>query len=440
MIPYLVTELPGPKARALLAESAQFELKSMSDEVPCVWARGEGAVIEDVDGNRLLDFSSGVLVMNIGHSHPTHVAAIREQAGTLLNCYDFVSAPRVRLAKKLVEITPPNLDRAYLLTTGSEAIEAAIKIARRATGRTEIISFFGGFHGRTYMAMAVGGKAGVKRGFGPLVPGVLHAPFPDYYRPPVPGMTSDQVDDYCLAQLDLLLETVSTGSVAAVITETYQGAAGSRVPSKRFMQGLQAWCRAHDFVFIVDEVQASFGRTGKLFGFEHFEIQPNIITLGKGISCGVPCSAVVAESRLVDVLETGSLSSTNGGNPISCRAALASIEILESEGLVENSARLGALMMAEFAAMQQDFPCLGDVRGQGLAIGLEFVSDPVAKTPDAALAKRIVAESYQRGLVMIAPIGSFGNVIRVAPPLVLDEALARTGLGILREALQAAVG
>jgi len=434
-VPRIITELPGPKAKEYLALSAQYEPHSMSEQVPCVWARAEGATVTDVDGNTFIDFSSGVLVMNVGHCHPQHVADIREQAGLVLNAYDFVTPPRVELAKKLVELTPPNLDKALILTTGTETIEAAVKMARRFTGKQEILSFYGGFHGRTYMSMSVGGKMGVKKGFGPMVPGVMHAPFPDYYRPPVAGMTEEQVDRYCLEQLDLLLDTVSTGEVAAALVETYQGAAGSRVPSKRFMQGLKAWCEAHDALLILDEVQASFGRTGKMFGFEHFDITPNLLCLGKGISCGVPCAAVVGESRIMDVLEPGSISSTNGGNPLSCRAALASIRIIEQERLAENAARVGESMMQRCKRMQERSPILGDVRGMGLALGLEFVKDKKTKEPAPDLTKRVVDACYRKGLLLIAPIGFYGNVIRIAPPLMISEALAQIGLDILEEVL-----
>lgn len=434
-VPRIITDLPGPKAKEYLALSAQYEPHSMSEQVPCVWARAEGATVTDVDGNTFIDFSSGVLVMNVGHCHPQHVAAIQEQAALVLNAYDFVTPPRVELAKKLVDLTPPNLDKAIILTTGTETIEAAVKMARRFTGKPEIISFYGGFHGRTYMSMSVGGKRGVKKGFGPMVPGVIHAPFPDYYRPPVEGMTEEQVDRYCLEQLDLLLDTVSTGEVGAVLTETYQGAAGSRVPSKRFMQGLQAWCAAHDALLIIDEVQASFGRTGKMFGFEHFDIAPHLLCLGKGISCGVPCAAVVGESRIMDALEPGSISSTNGGNPLSCRAALASIRLIEEERLAENAARVGDAMMQRCKRMQERSPILGDVRGMGLALGLEFVKDKKTKEPAPDLTRRVVDACYRRGLLLIAPIGFHGNVIRIAPPLMISDELAQIGLDIFEEVL-----
>lgn len=433
-VPRIITELPGPKSRQYLELSRRYESRSLSEQVPAVWERAEGAVVEDVDGNRFIDFTSGVLVMNVGHCHPDHVAAIREQAGKLLNCYDFVNVPRVMLAKKLVELTPPNLDRAFILTTGSEAIEAAIKVARRYTGRHEIISFHGAFHGRTYACMSVGGKMGVKKKFGPMLPGVHFAPFCYCYRC-VFDKTYPQCNCYCLSYLDWLVETETTGDVAAVIVETYQGAAGSIIPPVEWMQRLEEWCRKRDVLLIVDEVQASFGRTGKMFGFEHYGIAPNLLCLGKGISCGVPCSALVGESRIMDILEPGSMSSTNGGNPLSCAAALASIEIIEREGLCENAAVVGSKMLERLKEIEREHEIVGEARGLGLAIAVEIVKDKASKEPAPDLTKLIIRKAFEKGLLLIAPIGLFGNVIRIAPPLVITWELAEKGLDILAEAI-----
>lgn len=433
-VPRIITELPGPKSRQYLELSRRYESRSLSEQVPVVWERAEGAVVEDVDGNRFIDFTSGVLVMNVGHCHPDHVAAIREQAGKLLNCYDFVNVPRVMLAKKLVELTPPNLDRAFILTTGSEAVEAAIKVARRYTGRHEIISFHGAFHGRTYACMSVGGKMGVKKKFGPMLPGVHFAPFCYCYRC-VFDKTYPQCNCYCLSYLDWLVETETTGDVAAVIVETYQGAAGSIIPPVEWMQRLEEWCKERNVLLIVDEVQASFGRTGKMFGFEHYGITPNLLCLGKGISCGVPCSALVGESRIMDILEPGSMSSTNGGNPLSCAAALASIEIIEREGLCENAAVVGSKMLERLKEIEREHEIVGEARGLGLAIAVEIVKDKASKEPAPDLTKLIIRKAFERGLLLIAPIGLFGNVIRIAPPLVITWELAEKGLDILADAI-----
>lgn len=433
-VPRIVTELPGPKSRQYLELSKRYESRSLSEQVPVVWERAEGIIVEDVDGNRFIDFTSGVLVMNVGHCHPDHVAAIRVQAGKLLNCYDFANVPRIMLAKKLVELTPPNLERVFILTTGSEAIEAAIKVARRYTGRHEIISFHGAFHGRTYACMSVGGKMGIKKGFGPMLPGVHFAPFPYCYRC-VFDKTYPQCDCYCLSYLDWLIETETTGDVAAVIVETYQGAAGSIIPPIEWLQRLEAWCHKMDLLLIVDEVQASFGRTGKMFCFEHYGIKPNLLCLGKGLSCGVPCSALVGESRIMDILEPGSMSSTNGGNPLSCAAALASIEIIEREGLCENAAMVGSKMLERLKEIEREYEIVGEARGIGLAIAVEVVKDKESKEPAPDLTKLIIRRAFEKGLLLIAPIGLFGNVIRIAPPLVISWEIAEKGLNILAEAI-----
>jgi 4-aminobutyrate aminotransferase len=437
VIPEIRTPLPGPEARKWIEKSRRYEPNSMSEQVPAVWKSAKGAVVEDVDGNTFIDFSSGVLVTNVGHSHPKHVAAVQAQAAQLMNAYDFVTPERAALAERLVQLTCGNLDKAFILSTGAEAVESAIKVARRYTGKYEIISFHGAFHGRTFGAMSVGGKIGVKRGFGPLLPGILQAPFCYCYRCAF-GQRIETCDYYCLKYLDTVLETESTGSVAALIVEPYQGAAGSIVPTVEYMQRLYEWCRQREIIFILDEVQSSFGRTGKMFAYQHFGIQPNLLTLGKGIGSGVPTSALLGESRLMDVLEPGSMSSTNGGNPLSCAAALAAIDIIEDEELPEHSARVGAMMMERFRRLQADSPVVGDVRGMGLAIGLEIVKDKQAKSPAPELTSRIVRRAYENGLIMIAPIGFHGNVIRISPPLIISEELAVKGCeileGVIREA------
>jgi len=429
---------PGPRAQELLAISRQYEPRSIGEQVPVVWQRGEGVWIEDVDGNVFLDFSSGVLVVNVGHSHPKLVAELRAQADQVINTYDFVNAWRPLLAKKLVEITPPNLDRAFILTTGAETVEAAIKLARKFTGKYEIIAFHGAFHGRTYGAMSVGGRrsaAGV-RGAGPFLPGVVLAPFPYCYRCPF-GQTPDtcRLHSPKMEYLDWLLETESEGNVAAVIVETYLGAAGSIMAPDGWFPALERWCRRHDILLIIDEVQASFGRTGKLFAFQHYGITPNLLCLGKGISSTLPVSALVGERRIMDALPPGALGSTHGGYALGARVALKNIDVILSEGLVENAARVGAVMARRLDQLAARSPYVGEVRGLGLVFGVELVLDKATREPAAELAWQVVQRCATRGLVLIAPIGFYGNVLRIAPPLVITEEEALLGLDILEEAL-----
>jgi len=433
-------DFPGPKAQAILAQAHRYEPHSMSEQVPVVWKKADGVYVEDVDGNVFLDFTSGVLVVNAGHSHPRIVEAIRDQSSQVINCYDFANEYRSSLAKKLVEITPANLDKAFLLSTGGEATEAAMKMARRYTGKQTILSFTGAFHGRTYGAMSAGGKhsGASTKGFGPFLPMVSHAYFPYCYRclfgKEYPGCRCA-----CLQSLDMVLETQTEGNVACVITETYQGGAGSILPPREWMLGLEAWCKDHDALLIIDEVQASFGRTGKLFGFEHHGIQPHLLCLGKGISSSVPLSAVVGESRIMDCLEPGTLSSTHGGNPLCARAGLANIDVILEEKLPQNAASMGEILASGFQSMKNELEILGDVRGQGLVWGLEIVKDKTSKEPNPGAAKSVVHAACRKGLLMIAPIGMYGNVLRIAPPLVIDRERIEQGLDLLRDAFRSVV-
>ncbi len=439
-MPNIITELPGPRSKEILAQAEKYEPRSMGDQMPVVWDHAQGCIITDVDGNEYLDWSSGVLVTNVGHCHPHYVEQVKAQCEKLFNCYDFVTEPRAELAKKLVEMTPEHIDKAFLVTTGSDATEAAIRMARRTHEGFEIVGFDGAFHGRTYGALAAGGSMGVKQGYGPQAPGFLHAPFPYTYRCPLcKDKTEDECADACLEYLDWVIEKQSSNELCAVITEPYQGGAGGIVPPKRWMEGLDAWRKEKGMHFILDEVQSSFGRTGKMFCMEHWDIEPDLVCLGKGLGSGVPCSAVVGTSEIMDALPPGSMGSTNGGNPISCVAALAAIKIIEDEKLPENAAKMGELFERRFKQMQEGVPQFGDVRMLGLMGGLEFVKDPETREPDADLTRQVVWECFQRGLICIAPIGMYGNVVRVAPPLVVTEDQANEALDIFEQALHAAV-
>ncbi|HGJ66446.1 TPA: aspartate aminotransferase family protein [bacterium] len=433
-VPNIKTKLPGPKSLEYLDYSKKYEPRSMSEQVPVVWNRAIGATVEDVDGNWFIDFTSGVLVTNIGHCHPRYVDEMKKQCEELYNCYDFVTSWRAMLAKKLVEITPENLGKAFILTTGSETIEAAIKLARRYKDGYEIISFNGAFHGRTYGGMSVGGKMGVKRGFGPTVPGTIHAYFPYCYRCAY-DKTFPECDYWCFQSLDQAVDTQSTGEIAGLITEPYQGGAGSIIPPPGYLKKLENWCKEHDILFILDEVQASFGRTGFMFALERENLRPNLLCLGKGIGSGVPLAAIVGETEIMEVLDPGSMSSTYGGNPISSRAGLVAIDIIEKENLVENSAKVGEHMLNRFKEMQKKCEFIGDVRGQGLVLGLEIVHDKKTKEPAKDITKKIVDGCYQKGLILIAPIGFHGNVIRIAPPLMISQELADKGLDIFEEVI-----
>ena len=388
-MPKIVTELPGPKSREYLAQSQEYEPVCLGSQAPVVWQEAHGCTIIDVDGNEFLDWCSGVLVTNVGHCHPDYVRPVKEQCDRLFNCYEFLTPQRARLAEKVIEISPSWLDKVFFVTTGSDATEAAIRIARRYTGKWEVLAFHGAFHGRTMGAASAGGSLGVKAGYGPMVPGFIHSPFPYCYRCPLGQESCETCGFKCLEFIDWVISKESTGQLGAVITEPYQGGAGSIIPPPGWFEKLDEWRCEKGLLFILDEVQSSFGRTGKMFAMEHYGIQPDLVTLGKGLGSGVPCSAVLGRSEVMDALPPGSMGSTNGGNPLSCQAALAAIDIIQRESLVENSARLGEVMRQAFVEMQGKYEQLGDVRGQGLVLGLEIVKDRASKEADRELARRI---------------------------------------------------
>jgi len=428
-------DLPGPKSAELLAISDKYEGGATSRQQPFVWDHGEGARIWDVDGNEFIDWTSGVLVTNVGHCHPHHVEAIQDQVARLMCPYDFPTRERVTLARRMVEITPPNLDACFMVTTGSEATEAAMRMAKRFTGRHEIISFYGGFHGRTGMAMASAGKQGTKYRYGPVLSGHVQSPFAYCYRCPF-DLTPDVCDFKCLRFLDLVVKTQTTGAIAAVITEPYQGGSGFIFPPEGWLSALQTWCQEHDVLFILDEVQSSFGRTGTMFAAEHEGLTPNFMPLGKGIGSGIPTAALMAEQRIMEVFDRGEASSTTGGNPVSCAAAHAVLDIFERENLVENSATMGAYMKGRLQELAEKSPYIGDVRGMGLVMGMEFVADKATKEPAPEIMWRVIDACATEGLCCGA-VGFHGNVIRVAPPLVITRDLAEQSCDIMERVVLA---
>ena len=427
-------EVPGPKSAELLEISRKYEPPCMADQVPVVWDHGEGVHVWDVDGNEYIDFTSGVLVTNLGHSHPHHVAAIQEQAGRLMNCYSFPTPERVTLSQRLTDLLPENLDKIFLLTTGAEATEAALRIAKRYTGKHEVLSFYGGFHGRTYGPMSVAGSMKTKRQFGPQLPGGILAPFPYFYRDFYKSETEEECGDRCIEALDRIVESTSSGDLGAVMTEPYQGGAGFIFPPDGWLKKLEKWARDRGLLFILDEVQSSFGRTGKLFALEWDDLQPHMVCLGKGIGSGMPASALAGESDIFDCMGVGEMSSTCGGNPMASAASHAVLDVMEREKLADNALQVGAYMMDRFRDMQKKYPEIGDVRGRGLVMGLEFVEDRESRTPDADMTLQVMLSAARHGL-LLGRVGLHGNVVRIAPPLVVSEAEAGAGLDIIDRVL-----
>jgi 4-aminobutyrate aminotransferase-like enzyme len=426
--------LPGPKGRALLDKWHRYEADAVGYQAPVVWDTAKGCVVTDVDGNRFIDWTSGVLVTNVGHCHPHLVQAVRESAGRLLNNYECANVERILAAEKFVGVLPRHLDRCFFLSTGSEAIEAALRLMRRKTGHFEILSFEGGFHGRTFGAASAGGMAGPKRGYGPGVPGMIRAAYPNPYRDPLGlcggGPEFRRYFDY----LDGVVAANSTGSLAGVLVEPYQGAAGFVFPPDGWLTRLVHWARARGMLVTLDEVQSSYGRTGTMWAQEHEGLDVDIMTIGKAIGCGVPVSAVAARANVFACLNKGEMSSTLGGNPVASAAVVAVLEIYEREDLVGNSARMGAHIKKRLTDIAARCPYLGDVRGRGLVMGIEFVKDKGTREPAPELIRPIIDGFAGRGL-LVGSVGVHGNVIRVAPPLVISQAEADESLGIAESVL-----
>ena len=426
-------KIPGPKSAKLLQISRTCEPPCIADQVPVVWDHAERVWVTDVDGNEYIDFTSGVLVTNVGHCHPTHIAAIQEQAARLMNCYSFPTPERVTLSKRLIETLPPNLDRVFLLTTGSEATEAALRVAKRYTDKFEVLAFYGAFHGRTYGALSVAGNIATRRQFGPPVPGGIMAPYAYCYRCVYDKKYPD-CDFYCIKALDRVIGSSSSDQLGSVIVEPYQGAAGFIFPPDGWLKALETWCEERDLLLIVDEVQSSFGRMGKLYAIEWEDVRPQMLCLGKGFGSGIPSSALAAEAKIFDTMHSGELSSTWGGNPLASAASLAVLDVIAEERLSENALRVGSRLKQNLEELQEKHRCLGDVRGRGLVIGLEIVDPGDGYTPAPGLTQKILPAAAEWGM-LLGRVGLYGNVIRIAPPLVITEEEADLGVEILDRAL-----
>ncbi|HTS77942.1 MAG TPA: acetyl ornithine aminotransferase family protein [Bryobacteraceae bacterium] len=436
-LPKLRTTLPGPKARAVIERDSAVISPSYTRSYPLVAARGEGAIVEDVDGNRFLDFNAGIAVCSTGHCHPQVVKAIQDQAARLIHMSgtDFYYENMVALAEKLSMLAPGDLPRrVHFGNSGTEAIEAALKLARYHTKRTQFVAFFGAFHGRTMGSLALTGSKNVqKHGFFPMLPGVHHVPYPDCYRCPY-GRTPDECAVDCVKAIEdpLFRQTLPPEDVAAIFVEPVQGEGGYIVPPKKFFDELRRLADKYGILLVADEVQCGMGRTGKMFASEHFGFVPDIMALAKGIASGMPLSATVARADIMD-WAPGAHASTFGGNPVCVSAALATIELLEKE-LVENAARVGAHLMARLRELPRKFPIVGDVRGLGLMIGIEIVRDQKTKERAPELRDKIVYACFERGLLVL---GAGPNSIRLAPPLVINKEQADFAAETIEEAIGA---
>jgi 4-aminobutyrate aminotransferase-like enzyme len=391
---------------------------------PLVWDHAVGSVITDADGRDYIDLASGTLITNLGHAHPGVVTAVAAAAARSLAFYNCSHRDRGELARRLAELTPGDLERSAFFSSGSEAVDAAVRLARLHTGRTEIVSFTGAFHGRSYLSLSVSGLGRLRQGMGPGVPGVIHAPYPD---------RTQTADDGTAAIRDVL-SSESGGSVAAILAEPYQGAGGVIIPPPGFLSGLRRLADELGALLIVDEVQSSYGRTGPMYATELTGVVPDIMLLGKAMGNGYPVSAMVARSAVCTRVRPEQFSSSHSGNPGGCAAALAVLDAFAGEDVLAAGARLAELFAARLGALAATQPRVRQARQQGLAIGIEVRSGDPAED-DAAHARRIVASLRDRGIVMNSPIGRAGNVLRLAPALTMPHDLAAHALDGLEAAL-----
>ncbi|MGQ9733507.1 MAG: 4-aminobutyrate--2-oxoglutarate transaminase [Candidatus Bipolaricaulia bacterium] len=422
------TALPGPRSKEWIAKKERYVPRAFASLAPFVVAKGEGAVVWDLDGNRFLDFTGGWGCLAVGYSHPRVVAAVKDQAERFLHT-DFTAmmySQFIALAERLSELAPgPTPKKAAFFNSGAEAVENAVKIARFATKRKAVVVFEGAFHGRTLLAMTMTHKAKpYKAGFGPLAPEVYRIPFVNEYRCDLPFTEVER----------RLVSLVAPEDVAALVVEPIQGEGGFVVPKEGFLQFLRELTERYGILLVADEIQTGFGRTGRFFACEHFGIEPDLICLGKSLAAGLPLSGVVGKAEIMDSVPEGGIGGTFVGNPLACRVALEVISIIAEEGLLRRAEELGEQILARFRKMQQRFDLIGDVRGVGAMVAMELVKDRKSKEPAAEETNAIIKEALQDGLVL-ARAGLFGNVIRMLLPLVTTDEQLEEGLDILESAI-----
>jgi len=432
------SNLPGPKAKAMIKRDRKVISPSYQRGYPFVMDHGKGSEVWDVDGNRFLDFMGGIAVVSTGYSHPKVVKTIQEQAEKFIHISsDFYHENWIKLAEKLDEIAPFKEDAlSFMTNSGTEAVETAIKLARYHTKRTNFIGFTGAFHGRTMGAVTfTASKAKYHGGFYPLMNGVTHAPFPNPYRPVLERRKGEDYGEATVRYIEdeILTQILPPKDVAGILVETIQGEGGYIVPPDGFFPALRKLCNKHGILMILDEVQCGMGRTGKWWAIEHFGVEPDMVTAAKGIASGMPLGACIARKSVMD-WEIGTHGNTYGGNPISCAASLATIDLIEN-GFMQNAKEVGEYAMDALEEIKSRHPSIGEVRGKGLMIGVEFVKDRERKAPAKDLTDRVVALGYERGLLMLS-CGK--SVIRIAPPLSMSTSEMDEGLRLFEDALTAA--
>ncbi|MDD3219539.1 MAG: aspartate aminotransferase family protein [Lachnospiraceae bacterium] len=441
-LPKIITEtVPGPKAAAMIERRKNIVPNAIGCAYPCVIDKAAGAMIEDVDGNYFLDWIGGVGVLNVGHAHPKLVEAVKEQSEKYFHgMFNIVTHEGyLELAEKLAAVAPIKEDdkKVMFANSGAEADENAVKIAKGATKRPNIIVFSGAFHGRTMLTMSMTAKKAYAVGMGPFPDGVYRAQFPYLYRKPE-GMTEADYIAMCVKSVEDVFENCSPADyVAAVVMEPLQGEGGFIPAPIEFVKAVRAICDKHGILLIADEVQTGFGRTGKLFASEYWKeagCAPDIIATAKSIAGGVPLSAVIASKEVMDAVPGGTIGGTYGGNALACAAGIKVLEVMKEENLIERSNEIGEKATAAFNKMKEKYDVVGDVRGLGAMIGVEFVTDKESKTPNAAIVKAMIQECAQHGL-LVENAGIYGNVIRFLAPLVMTDEQLEAGLEIFENAI-----
>jgi 4-aminobutyrate aminotransferase len=435
---HIRTELPGPKARALLARDAEVVSPSYPRDYPFVMSHGRGAEVWDVDGNRFLDFAAGIAVCSTGHAHPKVVQAIKDAADQFLHISsDYWHERQIALGEKINKLSPMGEPvMSFFCQSGTETVEGALKLARYVTGRSRFIGFLGGFHGRTMGSLAfTASKYTQQKGFFATMPGVTHVPYPNSYRPLFAGADQGQaVLDYI--ENVLFQSNVPASEVAGILIEPIQGEGGYLVPPDGFLAGLRALCDRHGILLIFDEVQSGVGRSGKMFACEHWGVRPDILTSAKGLGSGLPIGLVVAKKTIMEKWQRGAHGNTYGGNPLCCAAALATLELVESE-YAANAARVGDYFLAKLRELQQRHPVIGDVRGKGLMIGMELVTNRDSRKPAKALCDAVITRAFHQGLLLLS---CGASTVRFMPPLMINNADVDEAIGLLEAALVEALG
>jgi 4-aminobutyrate aminotransferase / (S)-3-amino-2-methylpropionate transaminase / 5-aminovalerate transaminase len=425
-------DIPGAKSRELLERRQQFVARGVASTMNVFAAKADGAIIEDVDGNRFIDFAGGIGTMNVGHSRPQVKQAIIDQVENFTHtCFSVMMYESyIALAERICKLAPGGFPKkALFLNSGAEAVENAVKIARYATGRQAIITFDNAYHGRTLMTMTMTAKVKpYKYRFGPFAPEVYRAPFPYPYRM---NMSPQEASDYCIEELKrMFIGEVAPDQVAAIVIEPVQGEGGFMISPPGFLRQLRALCDEHGIMLVADEIQSGFCRTGKMFAVEHDGVVPDLITIAKSMGAGMPISGVVGRADIMDAPPPGMLGGTYSGNPVACAAALAVLDIYESEDLAARSREIGSVILQRFSQLQERYACIGDVRGLGGMVAMELVKDRATREPDVATTNGVMAAAHKHGLVLIKA-GMYDNVIRALVPLAITDEQLQEGLQIL---------